>query len=157
MNTSRRNFIKTGTLAAVFAGTNLFTVGFCSAQEKSAASGELPEKVFGDPLLHLTAANFREYVGTEFSVLTDVGGAVAVLSNVTETQQSVEPVRRFGDAFRRRTRAENFVLSFRVSASDFSQATYRLRHPNLGQFDLFLVPGSSENNENLLHAVINRI
>ena len=90
-------------------------------------------------------------------MLTDTGATVAVLSNVAKAQKPIEAVGRFGNAFRRKTTAENFMLSFRLPASDFSQSTYRLSHPNLGQFDLFLVPGVGESNENLLHAVINRI
>ena len=156
MNTSRRNFIKIGALTGIFTGTNLLTSVFSFAQEKS-AFGELPSEVLGDPFLYLTAAEFRKHLDTEFSVLTEEVETIAVLSKVTQIRHPVKSTRGSGNSIRRKPTPENFVLSFRLPKSGFPQATSNLRHTHLGQFDLFLVPGSNENDENLLHAVINRI
>lgn len=158
MNISRRNFVKTGTVATFFAGTGLLAPILAAAQRKLSTSFAIPAQVSSDPLFSLTAADFQNFVGSEFTILNAASGAnVAVLSNVTEIRRPVKTVRRFGSVFNRKTRGENFVLSFSLPADGFSQATYQLWHPNFGPFDLFLVPGKRENNQNLLHAVINRI
>ncbi len=60
MKTSRRNFIKIGASAAVFAGTNLLSSVFSSAQEKFAASREFSSPVFGDALFSLTGEDFKK-------------------------------------------------------------------------------------------------
>lgn len=157
MNKSRRNFIKIGSSAAVFAGTNLLTSVFSSAQEKSAASREFSSQVLGDPLFGLTSENFKKYVGAEFILITDRQTVSATLSNVTQVTMPIKSKQTFKQAIVGNMIAENFMLSFQLSAKNFPQATYQFWHPNLGQFPLFLVPGERKKGQTFLHAVINRI
>lgn len=146
MKFSRRHFIKLGgaTAAGIF-GFGSFTFG----QKISVSANDLPAEMFADPLYGHGADDFRKYLGTEFSLLTEGEMITAVLADVKSS------VVRRNHNFRNR-RAECFTLSFNLP-SDMPQATYTIFHPNLGNFDLFLVPGKSDEADSLLHAVINRI
>lgn len=158
MNISRRNFIKLSALAGAFAAAN--PSAFAQTKNQSGALNPLPFAIYGDPLYALTATDFANFVGAEFSITgASSGAASAVLSNVSVIKKASKTARRFesGNRFRK-TRAENFTLSFEIPAGDFPQSTYQLWHPATGAFDLFLVPGGAiENNCQTLHAVINRI
>jgi hypothetical protein len=153
MNISRRNFIKLG--SAAFAATNfLIPLSANAAKKTNGVFGALPPEALADPFLYLTAADFKKYVGTEFSLITESGKTAAVLSNVTQ----VKPAKSADGSSknsRRQPVAETFTLSFKLSKDGFRQETYRLWHPGLGEFDLFLVPEASRKSS--LHAVINRI
>lgn len=146
MKFSRRHFIKLGgaTAATIF-GFGSFTFG----QKKSVTAGDFPAEMFADPLYGHGADDFRKYLGTDFTLMTEgamiSAALVAVNSSVIRRNKN-----------NRNIKAECFTLSFRLP-SDAPQATYTVFHPNLGNFDLFLVPGKSDKAESLLHAVINRI
>ncbi|MDQ3130916.1 MAG: twin-arginine translocation signal domain-containing protein [Acidobacteriota bacterium] len=146
MKFSRRHFIKLGgaTAAAIF-GFGSFTFG----QKNSVTGDDFPAEMFADPLYGHGADNFRKYLGTEFSLMTKSETITAVLADVKSSV--VGKNKKFGNK-----RAECFTLSFNLP-SDAPQATYKVLHPNLGNFDLFLVPGKSDEADSLLHAVINRI
>jgi hypothetical protein len=149
MKISRRNFIRLGG-AAAFVGANFLTPVGAAATVATAAE----QKTGGDALSYLTAADFKKYVGTKFSLTTAAGGTfAAVLTSVAQvrkTEGAVKENLRGG-----RPVAEAFTLSFKLSKRAAPQATYRLRHSGLGAFDLFLVPEADA--ENSLCAVINRI
>lgn len=159
MNITRRNFIKFATVAGVIAGTNLVAPRFAPAQKRTQnAVGDLPADVLNDPLYSLTAADFKNCIGSEFTLLNALDGAsaTAVLSKVTVVKKSSKSSK--GEVETRRSgKAENFTLAFALPAGELPQATYTLWHPSLGQFDLLLVPGRGNGGENLLHAVINRV
>lgn len=152
MNISRRNFIKLGG-AAAFVGTNLLMPVLANGQKTSGSLSVLPMEALADPFFYLTAEDFKKYVGAEFLLFTETGAIPAVLSDVTQVK-AAKSARR---AARKSSQpvAETFSLSFNLPTEGFQQATYRLQHPNLGEFDLFLVPEASS--KFLLHAVINRI
>jgi len=154
MNTSRRNFIKLGTISAAFIGTNLFAPVSSSAQKRWLADDSLPANLLQDPFLNKTGEDFRQYVGAEFMVLTAAGATSMILSEVTETSGSVKSSKGSGRS-RGRSGTQNFVLSFQLPTGGLPQETYRLWHSDFGQFDLFLVPGK-RGDFFLLHAVINR-
>lgn len=151
MKISRRNFIKLGSGAALV-GTNLLTP-FAAPGQNTNSLRSLPMEALDDPFFFLTAADFRKYAGTEFLLFTETGAIVAVLSDVTQIK-AAKPARR-GKNNSSQPRAETFSLSFNLPAEGLPQATYRLQHPNLGEFDLFLVPEADSKTS--LHAVINRI
>ncbi|MGI8642373.1 MAG: DUF6916 family protein [Pyrinomonadaceae bacterium] len=146
MKFSRRHFIKLGgATAAGILGFGNFAFG----QKKSFFADQLPDGVLADPLFGYTAEDFRKYLGTEFSLMTEGAAITAVL---TAVRSSLAP----GKKSARVKRAECYTLSFQLP-SNAPQATYTVFHPRLGTFDLFLVPGKTDNAEFLLHAVINRI
>ena len=152
MNISRRNFIKLGS-AAVFVGTNFLMPVLATGQKTDGSLEALPAEALADPFFRLTAADFRKYEGTEFLLFTETGATAAVLSEVTQIKAAKSGSRAGKKS--NQFAAETFSLSFNLPTEDFTQATYRLQHPNLGEFDLFLVPEA--NSKFLLHAVINRI
>lgn len=155
MNTTRRNFIKASALATLFTGTGLFkSVAFAS---ENSPLGELPNEVFGDRLFYLTSEDFKKHIGGQFSFMGDKEVITAELSGVTQSVKPIRIARQSNGSSTRKLTKETFTLSFRVSSGDFPQATYQVWNPNLGQFDLFLVPSGKGHDQILVHAVINRI
>lgn len=146
MKFSRRHFITLGgATAAGILGFGSFAVG----QKKFFFADDLPAEMLADPLFGYTANDFRQYLGTEFSLMTESGAVTAVLTSVKSSVVSRNKTAR-------NKKAECFTLSFDLP-SDAPQATYTVFHPRLGTFDLFLVPGRSNTAESRLHAVVNRI
>ena len=152
MNISRRNFIKLGS-AAAFVGTSFLTPVAATGQKTHGSLSALPPEALDDPLFYLRAADFKKYIGTEFLLFTETGAIAAILSDVTQ-HKTIKSIRRLGKNSNQ-PGAEMFSLSFNLPKEGFTQATYRLQHAGLGEFDLFLVPEASD--KFLLHAVINRI
>jgi hypothetical protein len=152
MNISRRNFIKLGG-AATLVGANFLMPASALGQKTDDHLGALPEEVQADPFFHLTAEDFKKYAGTEFFLFTETGAISVVLSKVTQTK-AARVIRRTGKNSSKPV-AETFSLSFNLPTEGFNQSTYRLQHPGLGEFDLFLVPEASS--KSVLHAVINRV
>jgi hypothetical protein len=152
MKISRRNFIKLGS-AAAFVGTNFLMPVSAPGQKTDGGLGALSPEALADPFFYLTAADFKKYAGTEFLLFTETGAIAAVLLDVTQVQ-AAKSARRLSKNPSQPV-AETFSLSFNLPTEGYTQATYRLQHPNLGEFDLFLVPEGRS--KFLLHAVINRI
>jgi hypothetical protein len=156
MNTTRRNFIRASAFAAFFAGTGLFS-SLASASENSVAPGELPNDALGNRLFYLTSEDFKKYIGAQFSLTRENDVTTAQLMGVTQTIRPNKIAQNLSGGSRRKLMRETFTLSFQSLNGDFSQATYQIWHPNLGQFDLFLVPGSKQGEQISINAVINRI
>ena len=156
MNTTRRNFIKATAIAAVFAGTDLFASLVSAAETSHDPLAQTPGEILADPFYFLTAEDFKKRIGANFSLIRGNSATTVQLYKVT---QSVRPTGNTQNsaASTRTVTKETFTLTFRAPAGDFSQATYKLWHPNFGQFNLFLVPGAKASGMILLHAVINRI
>jgi hypothetical protein len=150
MTTSRRNFIKIGSIsAALIAGNCLGLENKIFGQSNILrGGGKLPPEVYGDPLFLYRADTFGKFIGSPFNLFTEEFAAAAVLVRVEKTESA-----KGGKV----KSAENFILSFRVSSAEAKQATYTVIHGELGQFDLLLVPAINEKGENLLNAVINRL
>jgi hypothetical protein len=155
MNTSRRDFIKIGLLTAVVTGTNTIAPVSSSAQIKTFAD-DFTSEPSGDSFLNKTADDLRHYIGAEFLFLTIRGAISVVLSEVTEEPRSIKSRKDFIRPARGKSNVRNYVASFQMPNDKFSQETYRLRHPDFGEFDLFLVPGK-RGASFLLHAVVNRL
>ena len=151
MNTTRRNFIKASAFVAVFAAADLFK------SPVHAASSDLPSELLADPLFYLTANDFKKHIGAQFSLIQENGVMSAELSSVVQIVKPPKMAQNQRGGARRKLTKETFTLSFRASDGNFSQTTYQVWHPSLGQFDLFLVPNVNDGNQTLLHAVINRI
>ena len=77
--------------------------------------------MLADPLLGYTANDFRQHLGTEFSLTTESGAATAVLTAVNSSVVA-------GNKNARNKRAECFTLSFQLP-SNALQATYTVLHP----------------------------
>ena len=103
--------------------------------------------------LHIAVKHFKKLIGSQFTLYTENLATAAVLVEIKEGSIVNEK-----KTARLKTRStEEFMLSFRVSSAEMQQATYQIFHPELGQFDLLLVPAKNKKGENLLNAVINRL
>ena len=123
-------------------------------QKTDDSFGVLPPEVLANPFYYLRADDFKKYAGTEFLLFTETGAIAIVLLEVTQAK-AAKSARRVSRNSSQPVTSETFSLSFKLPTEGLKQETYRLQHPSLGEFDLFLVPEAR--GKFLLHAVINRI
>lgn len=156
MKTTRRNFIKAAAIAALFAGTDMFA-SLGSAAETNDPFAQIPSETLADPFYFLTAEDFKKLIEANFSIIAGNSVTTAQLLKVTQTVRPTASTQSSATTAPRTVTKETFTLTFRSVSGNFSQVTYRLWHPNLGQFNLFLVPGTKVGGKTTLNAVINRI
>jgi hypothetical protein len=129
MNYSRRDFIKFGGFALGMLPT-LATTGFGSGNSKFALYNiESVEKLLGSAFTIYT---------TEF----------AVESKLMEVKVADSKTSTSGNCF---------SMVFELQSNSLEQGTYQMYHPEIGMFNLFLVPGISKAGVPLMIAVVNRI
>ena len=154
MTISRRKFIKIGSVsAALLAGTSLGINAAVFGQANGSDGFNLPPEIYGDSLFSYQAETFKKLIGSEFSLQTEEFAETVVLTELTENLP-VSGKKLRGKYIESK---ENFMLSFRVSSAEAKQANYTMFHPELGKFDLLLVPAQNKKGEMLLNAVINRL
>lgn len=144
MATSRRNFLKHGTIGAVAAGVSLSLADRIAARE----TPETPALPI-DNGAFLDRAAFESQLNTTF-LIGEKNAQVGVrLVKVTDLGS-----RKTG----RETR-EAFSLIFRGSnASPLRQHTYKIEHKKLGEFSFLVVPiMSGDKSVRYYEAVINRL
>jgi uncharacterized protein DUF6916 len=143
MTTSRRRFLRTGLLATLFAALPLENVLAQSWKQNDGNPGEI-SPVQTDPLANYSKSSFASYLNSVFQVET-VSGVVAVtLARVDDL-----PAAKGGECF---------SLLFRGGSLPLKQDTYMVVHPALGTFQLFVVPGGSDQNGARAYvATINRL
>jgi hypothetical protein len=136
MSSSRRDFLKRGTLVALAAGVPLTLTGKASGMGTSTATG-----------LNLKA--FKSQLGTSFSIKHESTKVKFTLVDVTSF------------ASRKQTAAgkEGFSLLFRgPEESELKQDTYLIEHEQLGMFSFLIVPVGTKNmRAPRYEAVINRL
>ncbi len=140
MKFSRRDFIKLGGAAIASLGVP----GLVFGQQKPFSVTDLPAEALGDPLLNYNSNVFRQHLNSRFTLMTEQEALPAILVAVKDLNAS-DP-----------TSGNCFLLSFRTTVQP-GQATYKIFHPRLGYFNLFLVPGKNSDGRHLLQAVINRV
>jgi hypothetical protein len=138
MSSSRREFLKRGTLMALAAGVPL------SLTEKAFGMGTQTSTTAG-----LTLTSFKSQLGTSFFV-----------SNETATvKTTLVSVKSF--ASRKQTAAgkEGFSLLFRGSKqTTLKQGTYVIEHEELGTFSFLIVPvGMMDTRAPYYEVVVNRL
>ena len=140
MGTSRRDFLKKGSLVALVAGV---PVGI--AEKVAGKTISLPE----NSTSYLTKSAFAAQLNTKFEVGNKVSTTVVSLTEVTDlTVKAPRPKEK-----------EGFTLLFRGDRGlRLKQDTYTINHKKLGTFSLLLVPMKT-NDESASHfeAVINRL
>ena len=138
MSSSRRDFLKRGTLMALAAGVPL------SLTEKASGMGISTSKTPG-----LTLASFKSQLGTSF----------LINSQATKVKTTLVDVASF--ASRKQTAAgkEGFSLLFRgPEDTTLDQDTYLIEHDELGLFSFLIVPVRTRDTHNPLYeAVVNRL
>lgn len=138
MATSRRKFLKTGSIVALCAA---FPVSI-RARSRTLGRNLLPFIGANTPALDMAA--FSNCLQTKFALTANGSTAVVRLVSVRDlrspkTRQGVE---------------ECFSLLFSdATGSSLPQATYRIKHRTLGEFQLLVVPVGA----NYYEAVINRL
>lgn len=141
MSTSRRDFLKKGTIVALAAGVPLSLVQR-AAGNTAPASPVAPEIFQG-----LTKADFAAQLNTEFLVNKVPGQVTLKLVSVTDLMGREQ----FSDK-------EGFSLMFRGELNALDQKTYLIEHPTLGQFSFLIVPVmGNRNRKQHYEAVINRL
>lgn len=143
MSTSRRKFLKTSMLTALFAVGPVKSVLSQSWKDRDANPGELPAQQ-NDPLSNYSKAAFKSYLNSIFQLQTAFGVVALTLTQIDDM-----PAPKNGECF---------ALLFRGGSRVLRQDTYGLTHPSLGTFSLLLVPsGADRNGAQGYIATINRI
>lgn len=150
MALSRRELLKTAGTVVLVGGMPLSFVDIALGKQTgtasplgSAARVPLSRQTLTDPLSSFTMATFEEVVNTKFRVRAKDREARLTLVQVKDLTPSRAA----------RPHQECFSLLFRGGRSEMlSQDTYRMEHPVLGAFDLFIVPTGPRHHA----AIINR-
>ena len=143
MHNSRRKFLKTGVLAALFAAVPLKDALGQSWKDRDHNPGNNHEAP-NDPLANYTKATFISYLNSVFALHTTNGIIGVTLLKVDDMEAP-----RGGECF---------TLLFRGGSRDLPQDSYTLVHPALGTFQLLLVPvGTDDNGAQGYLATINRL
>jgi len=140
MGTSRRDFLKKGSLVALAAG-----VPVSMAERVTGKTISQPE----NSTFHLTKSAFAAQLNTKFEIGTKPSTIVASLSEVTDLKVT-DPLPK---------EKEGFTLLFRTSGGlRLKQDTYTINHKKLGTFSLLLVPmKTADADASHFEAVINRL
>jgi hypothetical protein len=139
MSTSRRDFLKKGSLVALAAGVPLSFAERSLARETLAPSGRLG----------LSKAAFMAQLNTEFSINETTAKSKIKLVAVEDLREA----RAFGN------RKEGFSLLFRGDQTlALKQNTYLIQHDRLGTFSFLLVPMMTrDKNAPHYEAIINHL
>jgi hypothetical protein len=142
-NFTRRKFIGAAvTVSAVLASGG----GDVLAQVASVQTAAVGK----DALSKLGWDAFLPFVNTDFTFGEGSNAVVLRLVDVSDSRPLNSKARRSGQ--------ENFVLKFTgPGRSPLKDATYRVSHFNLGDFDLFITDAGQKGRLNVYNAVFNRV
>jgi hypothetical protein len=147
MSISRRKFLKVGTLVALSAAIPVSVFG----QNRKDGDGNPVDQqpIQLDPLAHYTRSAFSSYVNSIFQIYTGYSVVEVALAEVDDLMPAGSTPANG---------RECFSLLFRGGSVALPQNTYRIDHPSLGSFKLFLVPGSPDDvGAQSYVAIINRL
>jgi len=140
---SRRKFLRTGLLAALFAAVPFKNAFGQTWKQNDGNPGETPVTQ-SDPLGNYSKASFTSYLNSVFQLQTSIGVVAVTLTKVDDM-----PAPKGGECF---------TLQFRGGSRALRQDTYMITHPSLGTFALLLVPsGSDQNGAQGYLATLNRL
>ena len=143
MSTSRRKFLRTGLVTALFTAIPVKNVMGRSSSARGIDQANPPVDQ-NDPLANYSKATFTYYLNSIFQLK-----ATGSTTEVTLTKVEDLPAARGGECF---------SLLFRGGSRKLSQNTYTLVHSALGQFQLLLVPvGADKKGIQGYLATINRL
>src|SRR5216684_1334131 len=149
MSITRRRFLKAGTLVALASAIPLKVAG----QQIRKGNDDNPlyqsKDVAADPLAHYTRATFESYLNSIFRLYA---------GSTTVDLALVEVMDLIPGTSNPQTGRECFSLLFRGGSVALPQHSYKIEHPSLGIFQLFLVPGGPDDNgAQSFVAIINRL
>jgi hypothetical protein len=149
--------MKAGIMLAAFAGIPLKSLIAPGQQSTTQQAGELfqlPVEIQNDLLNYYTSSTFKPYVNSLFQIrLSSTDVKYVTLIEVKDIPPTTTPggVTTLGDCYSLQ------FLSMRNQSS--KQNTYKVKHPALGEFSLFLVPVGkriARTNQQQYEAIINR-
>ncbi len=159
MSYTRRKFLTTSIMSAGFV-LGAAHVGMAQKPTRGRAGitlerrPALPPEVLQDPVLSFKPETFTPYVGGIFTSPNALGEAIELqLMDVT-----VFKPKNPKSYTNRVLVTESFSLTFKAAAQlpPFT-SIYRINHPSLGEFSLFLTKREAENGDILYDAVINHL
>jgi hypothetical protein len=141
MATSRRDFLKKGSVVALAAGVPLVLA--------DKVAGKTISHPAEHPTAHLSKAAFAAQLNTTFELATKPSNTPVSLTKIVDI-----PVKGVVNKNR-----EGFTLLFRASETlRLKQDTYVINHRKLGTFSLLLVPMKTDDHSvSHYEAVINRL
>ena len=149
MSITRRKFLKAGTLVALSAAIPLKAAGQQIPKGNDGNPIDQSKDIAADPLSHYTRSAFSSYLNSIFRLYTGYSTIDVALVEVKDLMPGADTAK---------TGAECFSLLFRGGNTALPQNTYRIEHPSLGAFQLFLVPGGADDNgAQSFVAIINRL
>lgn len=132
MSISRRKFMRAGTLVALAAALPVSMFG----QNRKDRDGNPDDRgVPNDPLAFYSSAAFASYLNSIFQVSTGYSVVEVALTRVKELPTGGTAAPAGGECF---------SLLFVGGSKGFEQGTYKIDHPSLGSFQMFLVPGGPD-------------
>ncbi len=149
MSITRRRFLKAGTLVALASAIPLKVAGQQIRKGNDGNPIDQSKDVAADPLSHYTRATFESYLNSIFRLYA---------GSTTVDLALVEVMDLIPGTSNPQTGRECFSLLFRGGSVALPQHSYKLEHPSLGTFQLFLVPGKPDDNGAQSYvAIINRL
>ncbi|HVS82719.1 MAG TPA: twin-arginine translocation signal domain-containing protein [Pyrinomonadaceae bacterium] len=149
MSITRRKFLKAGTLVALSAAIPLKAMGQQIPKGNDGNPIDQSKDIAADPLSHYNRSAFSSYLNSIFRLYTGYSTIDVALVEVKDLMPW---------AAKAQNGAECFSLLFRGGNVALPQNTYRIEHPSLGTFQLFLVPGGPDDNgAQSFVAIINRL
>jgi len=146
MSISRRKFLRAGTLVALAAA---LPIGVFGQNRKERDGNPSDQLATPDPLVNYNRAAFTSYLNSIFQLYTGTSVVEVALTEVKDQLPAGVPATNG---------RECFSLLFRGGSVALPQNTYLVKHPSLGTFLLFLVPGGPDDNGAQSYvATINRL
>jgi hypothetical protein len=149
MSITRRKFLKAGTLVALSAAIPLKAAGQHPRKVNDGNPIDQSKDLAADPLANYTRSAFSSYLNSIFRLYAGYSSIDLALVEVKDMMPATGTVP---------AGSECFSLVFRGESSALRQNTYRIEHPSLGVFSLFLVPGGTDENDRQSYvAIVNRL
>jgi hypothetical protein len=147
MSISRRKFLRSGTFVAIAA---VIPATVLAQSRKERDGNPFDQQVAQpDPLSYYNKAAFTSYLNSIFRVSTGYSVVEVALIRIKDLPAG-GPAAPAG--------SESFSLLFAGGSKEFDQGTYKIEHPSLGTFQMFLVPsGADQYGAQTYLATINRI
>lgn len=155
MSITRRKFLRAGSLVALSAAVPLkgallvFGQGTLKGGGQGNPGDRLTSQNPSDLLASYSKSAFSSYLNSIFRLYTGYSSVDVALVQVNDMEPAVKGMSAGGECF---------SLLFVGGSVALAQGTYRVEHPALGSFQLFLVPGGPDKyGAQSYVAIINRL
>ncbi|HEV2828386.1 MAG TPA: hypothetical protein VGW76_12360 [Pyrinomonadaceae bacterium] len=153
MPISRRLFLKSGTLTAIAAAVALNSQTLTFAQTETSQGLQTPLMAQQQPTYMFTRSTFVPYIGGIFQT-PDARGRLISLTLLSAT--AYKPANKIAKGTSIDT--DSFSLMFKAARGlPESTSIFKVSHPSLGEFDLFLSLHSEAPKEPVYEAVFNHL